>query len=448
MNSDLDALAAEAVAWMKRQSAETQAEVYVSRSRDRALARRDGARDGVEIAESLGAGVRVIRDGRVGFASAGGADPETLRGLWRRAVEALPHAAPEKDRALPGASREAADAVFDASLWDESLFTRSWEELEAGLATAEVAASGNGKTRILRSELAEGRGEVVIANTLGVLSRERGGSASVSVSSAAEDKGETQVGDGYRGARRFDALDPVAAGAEAARRALAGVGARRTRAGRRAAIFEPWVAVEFLEVLADLLSAEEVQGGRSLLEGRRGSAVASPLVTLRDDPRRLGGPASARFDDEGVPTRDKALIERGVLRELLHDSATAAREGVESNGCGYRGDWSGTPGPGPSNLFLAPGASTRDSLISGTKDGLLILEVLGTHMMDPVSGEFSVGVSGLEVSSGTVGRPFKGAMLAGNLLEMLSRVDAVADDLIFHGSFGAPTFRVSALDVA
>ena len=448
MNSDLEALATEAVSWMRAQSPETQSELYLSRSSDRALARREGTRDGVEIAESLGAGVRVIRDGRVGFASAGGVDLETLRGLWRRAVEALPHAAPEPGRALPGAGKDKADGAFDASLWDESLFTRSWEELEARLVSAEAAASAGGKARVLRSELAEGRGEVVVANTRGVLARERGGSASISVSSAAEDKGETQVGDGYRGARRFDALDPAAAGSEAARRALAGVGARRTRAGRRAAIFEPWVAVEFLEVLADLLSAEEVQGGRSLLAGRLGASVASSLVTLRDDPRRLGGPASARFDDEGVPTRDKALIEAGVLRELLHDTATAARDGAVSNGCGYRGDWSGTPGPGPSNLFLAPGTITRESLISATKDGLLILEVLGTHMMDPVSGEFSVGVSGLEIAAGVIGRPFKGAMLAGNLLDLLARVDAVADDLIFHGSFGAPTFRVSALDVA
>jgi PmbA protein len=448
MNSDLEALAAEAVAWMRAKSPATQAEVYLGRGSDRALARRDGVRDGVEIAESLGAGVRVIRDGRVGFASAGGADPEILRGLWQRATEALPHAAAEPGRSLPGAGKEKADAVFAASLWDESLFSRSWEDLESRLVAAEAAASAGGKARVLRSELAEGRGEVVVANTLGVLSRERGGSASVSVSSAAEDKGETQVGDGYRGARRFDALDPAAAGAEAARRALAGVGARRTRAGRRAVVFEPWVAVEFLEVLADLLSAEEIQGGRSLLAGRVGASVASSLVTLRDDPRRPGGPASARFDDEGVPTRDKALIERGVLREIFHDSATAARDGVPSNGCAYRGDWSGLPGPGPSNLFLAPGPLTRESLIAGTKDGLLILEVLGTHMVDPVSGEFSVGVSGLEISAGAVGRPFKGAMLAGNLLEMLSRVDAVADDLIFHGSFGAPTFRVSALDVA
>ena len=129
-------------------------------------------------------------------------------------------------------------------------------------------------------------------------------------------------------------------------------------------------------------------------------------------------------------------------------AATAAREGLASNGCGYRDSFSGLPGPGPSNMFLAPGALSRDALLADTKDGLLVLEVLGTHMVDPVSGEFSVGVSGLEISKGEVGRPFKGAMLAGNLLDLLSRVDAVADDLVFHGGVGAPTFRVAEMNVA
>lgn len=445
---DLSALAAEAVAWMRAREPGVQSEVYLSRGRDRTWSRRDGARDGTDAAETLGAGVRVVRDGRVGFASAGGADAETLRALWRRAVEQLPHAEPEPGRALPAPAKARADAAFAASLWDESLFARPWEELDAALGAAERAASAGGKARVLRSELTESRGEAVVASTTGVLSAERGGSASLSVSVAAEDGAETQVGEAFRGARRFDALDPAGAGAEAARRALSALGARRARAGKRAVLFEPWVGAEFLELLAGLLSAEEAQGGRSLLAGKLGATVASPLVSLRDDPRLRGGPASAFFDDEGLPTRDKALIERGVLREFLHDSATAARAGAPANACAYRGDWSSPPSPGPSNLFLAPGALSRDALIADTRDGLLVLEILGAHMTDPVSGEFSVGVSGVSIEKGVLGRPFKGAMIAGNLLDLLARVDAIADDLRFDSSFAAPTFRVASLDAA
>ncbi|OGS39568.1 MAG: hypothetical protein A2506_04740 [Elusimicrobia bacterium RIFOXYD12_FULL_66_9] len=446
MSADTQALALEACAWMAAQSPQTQSEAYLSRSEERSLSRREGAREAVETAAALGAGVRVVRDGRVGFASAGGADLETLKGLWRRAVEQLPHAEAEKGRQLPAPVSDQEDSALASSLWDETLFARPWKDLDERLILAESSAREGG--RVLRAELAECRGEVVVASTRGVLSRERGGSASIEVSVAAEGGGSAQVGEGFRIARRFADLDALAAGAEAARRAAAGVDARRVRPGRRAVLFEPWVAAEFLELLADLLSAEEVQGGRSLLAGRLGERVASPLVTLRDDPRRLGGPASARFDDEGLPTRDKAMIEGGILREYFHDSATAARATVPSNACGYRESWRGLPRPGPSNLYLAAGRAAREAVVSDTRDGLMLMEVLGIHMVDPVSGEFSVGVSGYEVEKGSIGRPFRGAMVSGNLLEMLARVDAVASDLSLVGSFGAPTFRVSALDVA
>jgi PmbA protein len=448
VSADLSALAREAVEWMRAEAAGVESEVFLSAAQSRALARRDGERDGIETSVSLGAGVRVMRDGRAGFASGGSADAASLRGLWRLALDQLDHAEPEEGRALPPSVPDPADADFDASLWDETLFSRPWEELEARLREAEGAAAEGARARVLRSEISVDRGEVVVANTRGILARERGASADVSVSAAAEAGPETQIGEGGRSARRFDALDGAAAGREARRRAVSALGARRTRAGRRTVAFEPWVGTELLELFGEPLSAEEVQGGRSLLAGRLGRAIASPLVTLRDDPRRPGGPASARFDDEGVPTRDKALVEKGVLRELLHDAATAAREGRASNGCAYRPGWNGRPSPGTSNFFLAPGAETREALIAGTKDGLLVLEVLGAHMVDPVSGEFSIGVSGLEISRGELGRPFGGAMISGNLLDLFARVDAVGDDLAFYGGFGAPTFRVAALDVA
>jgi PmbA protein len=447
LTDDLAALAAEAVAWMKAQDPGLESEVYLSRAQSRALALRGGERDGVETALSLGAGVRVLSGGRAGFASAGAADPETLRGLWRRAFEQLPHSEPDPFRVLPAPQADVEDAAFAASLWDATLMERPWDELESRLREAESEAARGG-ARVLRAEISEVSGATVVANTRGVSARERGGSVDVSVSAAAESGGETQIGEGWRGARFFGALDAAAAGREARARAAAGLGARRTRAGRRAVVFEPWVGAELLELLAEPLSAEEAQSGRSLLAGRLGARAASTLVTVRDDPRLRGGPGSARFDDEGVPTRDKALIERGVLREFLHDAATAARARTVSNGCGYRSDWSGRPGPSPSNLRLEPGALKREALLADTKDGLLVLEVLGAHMVDTVSGEFSIGVSGLELARGAVGRPFNGAMISGNLIDLLSRVDAVADDPVFYGGFGAPTFRVADVDVA
>ncbi len=449
MNAELEPLAREAVAWMKAQSAETQAEVYLSRGEDRGLSRREGQRDGVDASETSGAGVRVARDGRVGFAAAGGADLAALKELYARAVEQLPFSGADPRRVLPGPQPSSVDAALAATLWDDSLFSAPWERVEKSLAEAEAAALAVPKVaRVMRVDYAESRGAVVVAGTSGLFASERGGSASVSLVVAAESGAELQIGESDRGERRADALDFVAAGRDAGLRAAVMLGARRAKGGRRAVLFEPWVAGEFLELLAQLLSADEAQGGRSLLAGKTGKSVASSLVTLRDDPRRPGGLGSALYDDEGLPTRDKAMIEAGVLREFFHDSATAAREGSRSNGCAYRESYTGLPGPGASNLYLAPGKITREALIAETASGLLVGEVLGMHMVDPVSGAFSVGVSGLQIEKGVVTKPVKGAMISGNLLDLLSRVDGVASDLTFSGSLGAPTFRVASLDIA
>jgi PmbA protein len=171
-------------------------------------------------------------------------------------------------------------------------------------------------------------------------------------------------------------------------------------------------------------------------------------VTFVDDPRRPAGMASSLFDDEGCPTRKKVMIENGVVREYFYDAYTANREGRASNACAGRGSYRGLPSPGSSNFYLAPGKTKREELMAQTKDGLLVLDIMGMHMADPISGEFSVGVSGLAVSGGAATHPVKSAMISGNLVELLDRVDLVADDLTFYGSLGAPTFRVSSMTVA
>ena len=91
---------------------------------------------------------------------------------------------------------------------------------------------------------------------------------------------------------------------------------------------------------------------------------------------------------------------------------------------------------------------SRESLIADTSEGILALELLGMHTADPVSGEFSIGVAGVEVRDGRLGRGVKGAMVSGNLLGVLAGIDAAADDLRFYGSIAAPTFRIAGLMVA
>lgn len=201
------------------------------------------------------------------------------------------------------------------------------------------------------------------------------------------------------------------------------------------------------EFLSEAVTGDAVAKGRSFLAGPLGRRVGSDHVALVDDGRRPGAVASSLWDDEGVPTGRTAVVDRGVLRSWLHDSASAARAGAVSTGNAVRDGWSSAPSPGPSNFFLAPGRGAARALLSATPRAFIVRDLIGLHTADAVSGDFSVGASGVLWEGGRVRRAVKGVTLAGNLLGLLKKIDAVASDLSWQGAFGSPTFRVSGLSI-
>lgn len=447
---DLGAFAAEGLDWIRRRAPGLRAELYVSREEDRGVELREGRLDAVLSSRAEGVGLRLLDGARMGFACAGGLDPETLPKLFSQAKAQLAYLEKDAAKGFADSGDDGDDPVLRATLWDDSLFTASWDTVLPKLKEMGTAAleADRRLTSVLRAGYSESRGEVVVVNTEGLFSRERGGSCSAGLSVLCAQSGENQVGSAFQSCRKAAELDFLKTGRQAGERAAALLGALKLSGGRRSVVFDPWVAGELLEIVASLLCADQVQKGKSLLAGKLGRRVGSELVTFIDDPRRPAGMASSVYDDEGVATRTKTMIQEGVLRDYFYDYYTAAREGRMSNGCAGRGGFKGLPGPGSSNFYLAPGSRTREQIIAETKDGVLVYDIMGMHMADPISGEFSVGVSGLAIEGGRLTHPVKNAMISGNLVELLSRVDAVGSDLTFYASHGAPTFRISEMTVA
>jgi PmbA protein len=216
-------------------------------------------------------------------------------------------------------------------------------------------------------------------------------------------------------------------------------------------LLDPWAAASFLGVLASGLSAEEVQKGRSLLAGMVGERVASEAVTLVDDGRLPQGPASAPFDDEGVPTSRTPLIDRGVLRGFLHNTVTARRDGAgtSSSGNASRPSYRGVPGVSTTNLLVEPGPEPPEALLVSAGRAVYVQEVKGVHSgANPVSGEFSVGAAGLRVEDGALGEPLREMTIASTLPEVLRGVTAVGSDVRFLFGVGTPTILVGEMTVA
>lgn len=450
--SDLEKLASDALEWLRgRKEPGLEAELYLTRGEERSIELRDGKLDGIQQSSEDGVGLRLLRDGHLAFASAGGASLKAVQKLYERALPQLRHLERDANKTFahpPGPV--ITDESLASTLWDETLFRDDWDKILPRLQELEAKTKARDKRieSVLRAGYGESRAEAVVASTRGVMTWERGASASVGLSALCGDEADMQVGSAFQSERRKSALDWDRVARDAADRTVAMLGAKKLPGGKRDVVFDPWISGEFLELIASLLCADQVQRGKSLLAGRMGQRVASELVTFIDDPRMPGGGASCQFDDEGLPTHRKVMVDKGVVSEFFYDVYTANKDGRVSNASAGRGSFKGLPGPGCSNFYLAAGRTPREKLISTTKDGILVLDVMGMHMADPISGEFSVGVSGIAIRDGAMAEPVKSAMISGNVVELMRSIDCVASDLTFYGSMGAPTFRVKDLNVA
>lgn len=258
---------------------------------------------------------------------------------------------------------------------------------------------------------------------------------------------DSQMAWSYRAERFIKNIDFEEIGREASRKALSLLNPKKINSFRGMVLFDPSVSVEFLELIAQSLSAENYQMGKSLFIDKMGKVVISEDLSLIDDaliPQKFG---SKPFDAEGVPTSKKILIENGILTLLMHNTYTANRAKTISTGNAIRTERGISVGP--TNLYIESKKKySQKDLINMIDKGLYVLEVMGMHTANPISGEFSVGISGIYIKNGQPIHPVKEVVISGNVLDLFRRVAAVGDDLMFFGNIGSPSLLVEGIDIS
>jgi PmbA protein len=425
-------------------------EVYASWGRETEVKVFEGEVESLTSAESRGVGVRVIVEGRLGYAYVADPDPAEVAELVEQARTNAALAAPDDGNVLPAPQPI---EPLEGILLPELLDAPAEEKVRLALEVERACRAADERvTGVETAQYGEGIGRAAIASTSGVEATGERGDCWAVAFALAGGNGETQTGFGLRIARRPADLDVAAAGREAAERATRLLGARKPKTERMPVLLDPVAASSFLGVVAAGLTAEAVLKGRSLFADVVGESVASDVVRLFDDGRALEGPAAEPFDGEGVPTGRTPLIEGGTLRGFLHNTYTATRMGAVSTGNARRGGFKSTPGVAPTNLILAPGAETPEQLYARAGRALLVQDLIGVHSgANPISGDFSVGATGVLIEGGTFGAPIREATIASSVLDILRAIVAVGSDirfLPFGGSVGTPTILVGEMTVA
>jgi PmbA protein len=160
----------------------------------------------------------------------------------------------------------------------------------------------------------------------------------------------------------------------------------------------------------------------------------------------VGGFGTSPFDGDGLATRRTVVIERGVLKNLMLNTYTARKLGMESTGKASRG-LAGAPGIGGGNYYLEPGEQSPEQIIGGVAQGLYVLQTMGFGV-NLVTGDYSVGASGLWIDGGELAYPVEEITIAGNLKEMFRNVSAIGNDLKFRSSGAVPTVRIDGMTIA
>ena len=252
----------------------------------------------------------------------------------------------------------------------------------------------------------------------------------------------------------LDALDTDALARKAVDKARAKLGAGVPDTGAWPVVFSAGAMSDLLATFSTAFSAETAQKGLSPLRGREGEVVASPVVTIVDDPLSEMSAMPIPFDAEGTPARRKNVVENGVLATLLYDRRTAAVAGKETTGNASKGSYAAPVTVRPFTFYLAAGDSTEEELLRKADRGVYINFVGGLHAgANAITGDFSLQSAGFLIENGQKTAPVKSFTVAGNFFELLKQITAAADNVKVPmpggiTSFGAPSVLVEGLTVA
>ena len=421
------------------------AETVLAERQSLSITVRMGELEEVEREEARDLGLRVFVGQRQATVSGSDMSADARARLVERVV-AMARLAPEDPYAgLAPQDRLARGEYPDLDLFDPS--EPSADALEEQARTAEDAARAvPGVTNSDGGSATWSSSRWRLVTSGGFAGAHQATGFSLSASAIAGEGASMERGGEGRSVRwHTDLPRPGDIGAEAGRRAVARLGARKIDSTTAPVIFENRLATSLLGPLIGAISGPAVARGTSFLKDKLGQAIFSAGVTLTDDPHRVRGLGSSAFDDEGVATTRRALIDAGVLTTWLLNTSSAKQLGLQTTGHASRG-LAGAPGVSTTNLTLEPGEPDQAALMRQAGRGLLVTSMFGPSL-NANTGDWSVGVSGDWFENGEIAYPVTEITVAGNLIDIYARL-IPGSDLEIRGSANSPSILIDALAIA
>ncbi|MBC8548824.1 MAG: TldD/PmbA family protein [Candidatus Brocadiales bacterium] len=415
------------------------AEVIYEEGESRSISFENNKLKSVYTKSIRGIGLRVIKDGKIGFSST-----TDFRNPEQLVTNALESAKFGQEAKFEFQSK---NHLKDTKLFDENVVNYPIEKgIQIGKEAIEKALSVNSEYECGVS-IGKGVGKSRLINSSGLDISTQSTSFGTSIDILlVKDSGLLWVGEGESSAKVVDDLDKHTT------KSLYDLKLAEKEVDISTAAYP---VVFTSKAIGNLLSTFEsgcngklVQKGVSPLTGKIGEKIMDERISIYDDPTIDYADGSYTCDDEGVSARRTPLFESGVLKNYIYDLQTAGIMNTESTGNGTR-SFASQPSPGNSNVIIEPGDMKFEDMIKDMKRGILVDQVLGGGQSNVLAGEFSVNIDlGYLVENGEIVGRVKDCMIAGNVFDAFNNIVALGDKSDWHGSLKVPPFYFRAINLA
>lgn len=403
--------------------------------------------EGFSHADSAGIGVRVLKDGKQGYSYSEKIDEEALKNMVDEAVENAEASEDVEDVEManypdlenkPNVYSEELEKV---SVEDKVKFAKNMEKyaLEADERIMNVPNAVMGSEKVYMK----------IANSRGLHKEDVQNQAFCYITALVAQDDDKRMAVDYHIGRDFSKFNAEKLGKTAVKKGTELLGGVDVENGEYAIVFNHEMMCSLLGTFSGVFSAKAVHEGRSLLKGKLNKKIAAEKVNIIDDGLYPGGFSTIAFDSEGYPSQTTKLVENGVLKTYFHNTITAKKDGVKSTGNAAR-EIKSSLSVAPTNFYLEPGNISEDELLAKYDKVIKIVSLQGLHSgANPVSGDFSLPAEGFLYENGKLKTSLKQFTVSGNFLQMLSNVEAIANNFQFNtSSVGSASALVKKLAIS
>lgn len=426
-------------------------EVYIQGSKQFDTRIFEGEIDKYSISDEIGLSFRGVYNGKMGYSYTEKVDESSIDMLIKEAIgNAVTIDSEDEEEIFEGSKEYKEVNTYNSEL--ENVTTEQKIDFAKALEKAAYEADKR-VTSVNYCVYGEGTGYSLLANTKGLSLENRSNIAQSYVAVVVKEGEDVKTGMSFITNNDFSQFNAEKLAADAVKEAVSMLGAESIESGKYPVILRNDVAASILQAFSSVFVAENVQKNLSLLKGKLNEQIANDLITIVDDPFLKDGVASSSFDGEGVATKYKKVIDKGVLKTYLHNSKTAKKDGVESTGNASKGSYKSPVSISPTNMYIESGGTSLEDMIKSIEKGIMIIDVQGLHSgLNAVSGDFSLSAYGYVIEGGKIARPVNQITIAGNLYEVFKDIEAVGNDLKFgfpsSGYIGSPSLKINSLAIA